>query len=573
MAASPRSSIVLLLGATAQAVTALFLPGTIAVAVDAAAGAHRSFADVLCPAALLVLAATASTALTLGGAAAGARAAFLLRMAMLRRVLALGLRGQRRYPIGDVISRVVGNAAEAAEASYGVVSIVAGFVIPVCGVAALWSIDWTIGCTFVVGVAPMALVSGGFLKKYGAHQTRYQEVQSDISARLVDAIAGARSIGAMGTTDKETARVLAPLPELAALGRATWEVQRAATWRTSLLMPVTELAVLGVAGIGVTLGRITPGSLVAVAGYTALGIGLLDNLDPLARLARVRASAVRVTEIMTTASGVGGAVAGASLPDGLGALSIRALTVVDGDRLVLDAIDLDVEAGSSVAIVGRSGAGKSALAAVVGRLIDPDAGEVRLDGVPVHTLGRLALSQAVTYAFAQPATLGHTIGDDIRYGLLTAPDGLVERAARAAHAHDFIQRLPDGYDTPLTRLKLSGGERQRMGLARAAARPARVLVLDDATSHLDTVTELLVSRALDFGGTRLIITHRASTAARADLVVWLEAGKVRVVAPHAELWEIPAYRAALAGGPASDDGEDAAHGPIASTGLRETRHE
>jgi ATP-binding cassette subfamily B protein len=120
----------------------------------------------------------------------------------------------------------------------------------------------------------------------------------------------------------------------------------------------------------------------------------------------------------------------------------------------------------------------------------------------------------------------------------------VGAAARAAHAHEFVSRLPDGYDTPLAEAPMSGGEAQRLGLARAW--PAqRVLVLDDATSSLDMVTEMQIAQALTEprGRTRLIVTHRAATAARADLVVWLEAGRLRGVGPHARLWCDPDYRA------------------------------
>ncbi|MGH3930321.1 MAG: ABC transporter ATP-binding protein, partial [Pseudonocardiaceae bacterium] len=121
----------------------------------------------------------------------------------------------------------------------------------------------------------------------------------------------------------------------------------------------------------------------------------------------------------------------------------------------------------------------------------------------------------------------------------------VRTAARATHVHEFVSRLPRGYDTPLAGAPMSGGEAQRLGLARAWC-AERLLVLDDATSSLDMVTEMQISRTLTDCGpdrvTRLIVTHRVSTAARADLVVWLEQGRVRAVGPHNQLWEEPAYR-------------------------------
>jgi ATP-binding cassette subfamily B protein len=212
------------------------------------------------------------------------------------------------------------------------------------------------------------------------------------------------------------------------------------------------------------------------------------------------------------------------------------------DVALLDSIDLTVPGGAAVAVVGRSGAGKSVLVAVAARLREPDEGEVLLDGVPVGQLSHGALRAAVNCAFERPVLVGERIADAVGLGQDTA---LVRAAARATHAHDFVSRLPSGYDTPLAEAPMSGGETQRLGLARAW-RASRLLVLDDATSSVDMVTEMQISRALteDHGRrTRLIVTHRAATAAHADLVVWLEAGRVRAVGPHEGLWGDPDYRA------------------------------
>jgi ATP-binding cassette, subfamily B, bacterial len=164
-----------------------------------------------------------------------------------------------------------------------------------------------------------------------------------------------------------------------------------------------------------------------------------------------------------------------------------------------------------------------------------------LDGVPLAELDHDTLRAAIGCAFERPVLVGATIGDAIGLGLAAQQ---VQSAARATHAHEFVSRLPKGYDTPLTDAPLSGGEFQRLGLARAW--PAgRLLVLDDATSSLDMVTEMQISRTLtsDHGHrTRLIVTHRAATAARADLVVWLDNGRVRAVGSHEELWDRPDYR-------------------------------
>jgi ATP-binding cassette subfamily B protein len=163
------------------------------------------------------------------------------------------------------------------------------------------------------------------------------------------------------------------------------------------------------------------------------------------------------------------------------------------------------------------------------------------------------LRREVSYAFDRPVLLGGTVREALTYGRPETSDEEVWRAARAAQAVGFIRRLPRALDTALADTPLSGGELQRLGLARAVAHGGRLLVLDDATSSLDTVTEAEVTRALTevlAGRTRLIVAHRAGTAARADLVAWLDAGRIRAVAPHHALWEREAaYRSVFAADP------------------------
>jgi ATP-binding cassette subfamily B protein len=165
-----------------------------------------------------------------------------------------------------------------------------------------------------------------------------------------------------------------------------------------------------------------------------------------------------------------------------------------------------------------------------------------LDGVPLQALNRQALRTAVGCAFERPTLVGTTVGDAISHDAVGPVRTLA--AARATHAHDFVSRLPDGYFTPLPEAPMSGGERQRLGLARAWP-ASRLLVLDDATSSLDTATEMQISKTLTedrHRRTRLIVTHRTATAARADLVIWLDSGQLRAVGAHQDLWQDAAYR-------------------------------
>ena len=217
-------------------------------------------------------------------------------------------------------------------------------------------------------------------------------------------------------------------------------------------------------------------------------------------------------------------------------------------------MDLRVPAGKTVALVGRSGVGKTTLAGLIGRLQDPDSGFIRIDGTPVAEMSRDELSRRVGYAFERPALFGDTIRDVIVLGAETTREEVLA-AAGYVEADAFIERLPKGYDTPLGDAPMSGGEHQRLGLARAALRDTPILILDDALSSLDVATEarvLAALRKLGASRTTVVIAHRASTAAAADLVAWLYRGGVRRVAPHIELWRDPAYRAAFQGDPAQE---------------------
>jgi ATP-binding cassette subfamily B protein len=307
-----------------------------------------------------------------------------------------------------------------------------------------------------------------------------------------------------------------------------WRTQAKMMWRAGLLLPAVELAVLIAAGFGILEGRLSTGDVLAALGYTALGMGIVGQIPQLTALERTRASATRIAEVLDTPVPAKAVSAPSS-----GHIQLRDVSVEGA----LHDVSLTIPAGAFTAVVGSSGAGKSTLAAVLGGLSPVDSGEVSAEG-------------SVGYAFERPALLGATIGRSIGYGT-DADEIQVRDAAVAAQVHDVLIRLPQGYETPLADAPLSGGEAQRIGLARAIVRDPKVLVLDDATASLDTVTEAKVDNALTTalpGRTRVVVTHRPATAARADLVVWLEDGRIRGTGTHRELWNDEDYRAVFTGG-------------------------
>jgi ATP-binding cassette subfamily B protein len=530
------------LGAAAE----LLLPATLGRAVDAVLGIRGSATAWMTAAvALIVVAASAEILTGFVSAAGTARATAALRHRLARRMFALPQPVVTRYPVGDLVTRLSGQSTDAGSAAATVVGGVLSGLPPLGALVALALLDPWLAGTFLLGLLLLGLLLRGYAADATAAAHGYQTVQSEMAGRLAEALDGSRTIAAAGTLDRETARVLRRLPDLSAYGTGTWTALAAAGGRTALLSPLILIAVITCGGLLLGAGRLTPGELLAAVQYALLGSGLGAVLTTVNRMVRARTSAGRVAEVLAEPTVTEGT---RRLPTGPGVLRLEQVTVLLDGHTALDSVDLTVPGGAVVAVVGRSGAGKSLLAAVAGGLREPDGGRVLLDGVPLVACSPAESATAVGYGFERPVLVGATVGEAIAMG---RPGGgaATRRAAAVAAIDDYVARLPEGYDTPLADSPMSGGERQRLGLARAL-RGERLLILDDASSSLDTVTEARITDSLTrhaAGRTRLVVTHRRATAARSDLVVWLDGGRIRGYAPHAALWTDPAYRAVFAG--------------------------
>jgi ATP-binding cassette subfamily B protein len=477
---------------------------------------------------------------------ASARTTAWVRRDLLQHLLALGPRRPARLTSGEITGRLVGNCAEAGRVTPIAAWCTSSFVPSLGGLLALVLIDPLLAVVFIAAAPGLVGLFRSLLRQSSTAVTLYLRVQGAIGARLADALGGARTIAAAGTQDREVRRVLAPLPELASHGRQMWASHANIAAATTLAAPLIQLAVLAVAGTLVSWHRITPGELVATSQYVLLAAGLPTPLGFLARFSRARAGAARVAEVTAIAPPRYG---NTSMPaDGAGRLRLRGVSVGTAGQTILRDADLDLPAGALIAVIGRSGSGKSTVAALAGRLLDPDRGEVWLDGVALREPTQEDLRRAVAYGFDRPVLVGDTVAAAIALGCPQASQDQMTSAAHAAGAHHFIRRLPTGYATSLADAPLSGGEAQRIGLARAFVRPARLLILDDALSSVDTSTEVAVVNVLTSryrDRTRLVVAHRVATAARADLVVWLDSGRVRRVGRHTDLWRDPDYRKAF----------------------------
>ena len=295
-------------------------------------------------------------------------------------------------------------------------------------------------------------------------------------------------------------------------------------------------------------GRLTPGGVVSTAALAGLVFGPVARLADLGYVFEQTAASVdRLGEILDLKTdvvepepsealslpGPGGRARGDVEFDRVG-FSYRA-----GEPVVWD-VRLKVEPGMKIALVGPTGCGKSTLVNLLMRFYDPTWGEIRLDGVPIHRIATRELRRQIGVVLQDPVVFRLSLADNVRYGAVEATDEIVEEAARAALVHEFAAALPDGYATIIGEggHKLSQGQRQRLAIARALCKDPALVILDEATSSLDTTSEALIQTALAnllHGRTAFIIAHRLSTIVDADQIVVMDGGLIVQMGTHAQL--------------------------------------
>ncbi|MGZ3142553.1 ABC transporter ATP-binding protein [Lentzea chajnantorensis] len=380
-----------------------------------------------------------------------------------------------------------------------------------------------------------------------------QQRAADLAQHVEETVTGVRVVKGFGQEAREVARLEK---------HARWlfaERMRAAKLSSRPLATVTALPLLGqvgVLGLGGWLalhGQVTLGTFLAFSAYVANLVGptrLLSSLVVSAQLAR--AGVERVYELIDSQPDV------TDGPDEVppGPLGVSFSGVTFGytrSEPVLTDFSISVEPGETLALVGTAGSGKSTVSLLLPRFYDVHSGAVAVGGADVRTLRLESLRGAVGVVFEEAFLFSSSVFSNIAYGSPDASREEVERAAKAAEAHDFIQALPDGYDTVVGErgLTLSGGQRQRVALARALLSDPRILVLDDATSAVDNATEAAIHATLasvTASRTTLLVAHRRSTLSLADRIAVLDAGRVVDVGTHEELTERCAlYRDLLAG--------------------------
>jgi len=473
----------------------------------------------------------------------GRRMVYDLARDLFARVQRRSLAAHGRHSIGDSLSRIVGD-------SWSVNAVVStllfspghALLTTIVMVVVMMQLDLTL-TLLALAVAPFMTVAAwtfGRPLRQAAHAHR--EVESRIQSHVQQTLAGVSVVQAFTREDDEQRR----FQELASVAirahQRTAFVGSLYGLGSGLLTTIGTAAVMWLAALRVLDGRLTVGTALVFLSYLAsLQWQLSAFASMYTSLQSAGAGVDRVMDVLEEADAVPRKPDPVILPALRGDVVLQDVSFgyVEG-KPVLAGVSLAVKAGETLAIVGSTGAGKSTLMGLVPRFFDPAAGRVLIDGHDVRDLDVPSLRSQIAVVLQEPFLFPTSVAENISVGRNGASHAEIEAAARAANAHDFISRLPQGYDTVIGErgATLSGGERQRIAIARAMLKNAPILILDEPTSALDAETEHAVVEALERlmrGRTTLIIAHRLSTVRNATSIVVLEAGSVVEQGSHAQL--------------------------------------
>jgi len=460
---------------------------------------------------------------------------FDMRLALFRHLQELSPRFYVRYRLGDLMSRLNNDMGEVQRVSADtLLSILSNVVFFIGSVVLMLVLNWRLFLVSVVLVPACLWTFAHYQKRLTALTKQLRERSADLGSWFVDTILGMRVVVSLRASDHEVGRFR---QRNNAFVETMLGVQMASFLTGALpgtILTASTSVVFLYGGYQIIQGTMTIGTMVAFMAYQARLLSPIQNLMGLtSSLASARVSLGRIFELMDTAPEVRELPGAARLAAVHYSIRLENVSIRYDRHPVLRDVSLEIPAGSFCAVLGPSGVGKSTLADLLVRYLDPDQGCVLLDGTDLREISLEDLRQQVVLVDQSPFLFNASIAENIAYAYPGATQEMIEEAARAAGLTNFIARLTEGYQTLTGErgLAVSVGERQRIALARALLRRPSVLILDEPTAALDADTESLVAsnlRGALRGGTLIVITHRPALAAIADSIITLQDGKAEM---------------------------------------------
>lgn len=494
--------------------------------------------------ALAIMRMVSSFAAEYGAAWLSSRVQANLREVMFARIMRLPNGYFDQSSTGTTLSRVAFDAAQVAQAVITVFNVAMRDSVATIGyLTTLFIIDWQLAL-FCLGLLPLVAAIVTFAGRRMRHLSKSaQAAMGELTNVLDESISGQRVVKIFGGQTYEQQR----FDSVVKLNRQL-AVKHAATSALNsgiimLLIGITLSSVIYFALLRAQAGALSPGAFVAFMSSLMAMQSPIKNLTKINEpMQRGMAAAESVFGLIDTEAEADQGTRQLERASGhlqLEQVSFRYSADADA-KPALDGISLDIAAGETVALVGSSGSGKTTLAGLLPRFYDVSGGSIRLDGVDLRDYTMASLRSQIALVSQDVVLFNDTLAANIAYGDPQPSQQRIEAAARAAHAHEFIARQPEGYQTSVGEngLRLSGGQRQRLAIARALYKNAPILILDEATSALDTESERLVQAALEVlmqGRTTVVIAHRLSTIENADRIVVLDGGRIAEVGSHTEL--------------------------------------
>ncbi|MEA2245624.1 MAG: ATP-binding cassette, subfamily bacterial [Solirubrobacteraceae bacterium] len=536
-----------LLAACAMAMTAA-IPWLAGRAIDQIRAGDRSglrtLAFAIVAAGLLRLALTVARRLVAGRVSLGVE--LDLRQRMYSHLQALELPFFDRQQTGQLMSRAtVDLQVVRFFLGYGLIFMLQSGLTILLSAAAMFATQPRLAAISLAPVPFVILIAARYGRRARPALQEVQQRIAELTADVEENVGGVRVVKAFAREERQLSRFREQVGRVFDQAMVSTRLQAFYNPFIGFLPQVGLAAILFFGGRQVIRGELTIGQFSAFYTYLLMLLSPMRTLGiSLGMAQRATAAGARMFEILDREPRITSAPDARPLPEGNGSVQLRGVTLqYDGTaRPALRDVDLEVAAGSTVALVGATGSGKTTLVQLIPRLYDVSDGAVLVDGADVRDVETGSLRAAVAVVDDDPFLFSASVAENIAYARADATPEEIERAARGAQAHDFIERLPDGYDTRVGErgLTLSGGQRQRIAIARAFLADPRILVLDDATSSVDASTEQEIKEALRdvmAGRTTFVIAHRLSTISLADEIVVLEDGAVIAAGTHDELLE------------------------------------